>query len=194
MTLASSTLIRRSSHLAIVFLCTTAPVFAQGEAFVDIGIHSSQIESKLANRDDTVDVSDSGIHIGIGARRPLGERGSIGFRLEADSIDSTTLLAVRAVDYSRDVSERVALNAFLGAARLNLATAAYGYYLGFGVRWSQAITGWDLNVDLRFGDKVARDNLLPEDPQGGSPDNFHDVTGVSIYLSRGFGSRRNDRQ
>jgi hypothetical protein len=25
---------------------------------------------------------------------------------------------------------------------------------------------WDLGIDLRLGDKIARDNLLPSDPQG----------------------------
>jgi hypothetical protein len=45
---------------------------------------------------------------------------------------------------------------------------------------------WSLSLDLRYGDKLARDNVLPTDPQGGSPDNFYDLSGVTIYLSRGF--------
>jgi hypothetical protein len=45
---------------------------------------------------------------------------------------------------------------------------------------------WTLAIDVRFGDKLARDNLLPSDPQGGRPDNFYDLTGLSLYLSRRF--------
>jgi hypothetical protein len=39
---------------------------------------------------------------------------------------------------------------------------------------------------VRYGDKVARDNLLPSDPQGGKPDNFYDLTGIAVYLIRRF--------
>ena len=53
------------------------------------------------------------------------------------------------------ISNRFALSAFLGAARLDLATPAYGYYLGGGGQWKDFMSGWDLNLDLRLGDKVA---------------------------------------
>jgi hypothetical protein len=165
---------------------------AHAQPFFDVGLHSSRIESRIANRDDTVDVNDAGIHLGIGARRSVSERADISFRLELDSIDSNTLLAVRAFDYRRHLSEKLAINTFLGAARLDLATPAYGWYLGVGLQWKELTPDWDLSLDLRFGDKVARDNLLPSDPQGGSPDNFHDITGITLYLSRGFRARRND--
>ena len=44
---------------------------------------------------------------------------------------------------------------------------------------------WSLGIDLRRGDKLARD-LLPTEPQGSRPDNFYDLSGVAIYLSRTF--------
>ena len=112
--------------------------------------------------------------------------GDIGVRLEIDDVDSNTLLAVRALDYRFNRSERLAFSVFLGAARLALATPAYGYYFGGGVQLKEIVHGWDLGIDGRIGDKVARDNLLPTDPQGGSPDNFYGLTGVSVYLSRRF--------
>jgi hypothetical protein len=44
-----------------------------------------------------------------------------------------------------------------------------------------------LALDVRIGDKLARDNVLPTDPQGGNrPDTFYDLRGISIYLSRRF--------
>ena len=122
----------------------------------------------------------------MGARRRLAGGGDIGVRLEIDDIDSNTLLAVRALDYRFNHSERLAFSVFLGAARLALATPAYGYYFGGGVQLKEIVRGWDLGIDGRIGDKVARDNLLPTDPQGGSPDNFYDLSGISIYLSRRF--------
>ena len=180
--------------LATMSLGAASAVLAQTgfEPFVDIGLTGGKIESRIANRDDTVSVTDTGLHVGFGARRRAGDRSDIGFRLELDSIDSTTLLTIRAFDYRRHISERLAVNMFVGAARLDLATAAYGWYLGAGLQWKNIADDWDLGLDLRFGDKVARDNILPTDPQGGSPDNFHDVTALSLSLSRRFGGAGND--
>ena len=172
----------RTLPIAIVLLA--AP--AEAELFVDLGAGINAVEAKIANIDDTVDSTDGGLHLGFGLRREIGERGDIGVRLELDTVDSDLLLAVRALDYRRHVSEKLAVGFFLGAARLDLATPAYGYYLGAGVTLKEFLPRWDLGVDFRFGDEVARDNLLPSDPQGGSPDNFYDVTGLSVYLSYRF--------
>jgi hypothetical protein len=93
---------------------------------------------------------------------------------------------VRAFDYRRHISQRLALTAFAGAARLDLDTPAHGWYLGGGVQIKELWPRWSLSLDLRLGDKLARDNVLPTDPQGGRPDNFYDLSGLTIYLSRGF--------
>lgn len=166
-----------------------AMTFAMGahaEAFLDLGVNISRIDSRLALQPDWTSSTSSGVHIGLGVRRTLSGGNDIGVRLELDDIDSNTLVAVRAFDYRFNRSERFAIGAFLGAARLNLATPAYGYYFGGGVQFKDVLAGWDLGVDLRRGDKIARDNLLPTDPQGGSPDNFYDLTGLSVYFSKRF--------
>jgi hypothetical protein len=121
----------------------------------------------------------------LGVRRELAN-GSIGARVELDDVDGDALLAVRALDYRRHLTPRLAVTGFLGAARLDLATPAYGYWLGGGVQLKELLPGWDLGVDLRYGDKIARDNLLPTDPQGGKQDNFYDLSGIAVYLSRRF--------
>jgi hypothetical protein len=159
---------------------------AHAEAFLDLGVNISRIDSRLALEPDWTSSNSSGVHIGLGLRRTLSGGNDIGVRLELDDFDSNTLLALRAFDYRFNRSERFAIGAFLGAARLDLATPAYGYYFGGGVHFKDLLAGWDLGVDLRRGDKIARDNLLPTDPQGGSPDNFYDLTGLSVYLSRRF--------
>jgi hypothetical protein len=45
---------------------------------------------------------------------------------------------------------------------------------------------WELGVELRRGDEVARDTVLPSDPQGPQPDSFYDVSALSISLSYRF--------
>jgi hypothetical protein len=165
-------------------LLVSGPVAA--DVFVDFGAQTSRVKARIANMEDTADTTESGIHVGLGASRRIGERSEFGARIELDSMGSDMFLAVRALDYRYHVSERFAVSGFLGAARLDLATPAYGYYFGGGVQFRDLKPGWDLNVDLRYGDKVARDNVLPDDPQGGSPDNFYDVLGISAYLSYRF--------
>ncbi|MEX2496655.1 MAG: hypothetical protein WD448_11230 [Woeseia sp.] len=167
-------------------LLLTLPVVATAEVFVDFGLQSSRIKARIANIEETVDSTETGLHVGAGVSRYFGSQNELGARLEVDRLGSDLLLAVRALDYRRHISERFAVSAFLGAARLDLATPAYGYYAGGGLQFRDLLPNWDLNLDLRYGDKVARDNLLPSDPQGGSPDNFYDITGVSLYLSRRF--------
>ena len=175
--------------LAVVIAAGTlalAAPDAAAEVFVDIGASASELEAKVANQDEWVATSSSSVHFGIGVQRRLDGGNDIGVRLELDDVDSELLLALRLVDYRFNVSERLGFDAFFGAARLSLGTPAYGYYLGGGVRFKELVAKWDLGIDLRYGDKIARDNLLPSDPQGGSPDNFYDLTGVSVYLSRRF--------
>lgn len=159
---------------------------AVAEPFIDLGLNSSSVGAKIANQQARVTTNTTGLHLGVGARRDLPKGGNIGVRLEIDDVDSNTLLAIRALDYRFNLSQRLAINAFAGAARLDLATPAYGYYFGGGVQFKDLRPKWDLSIDVRYGDKIARDNLLPTDPKGGSPDNFYDLTGISVYLSWRF--------
>lgn len=181
----------RISAVAVTLAAAAAalvPRSAAADVFVDFGITASHVEAKIADPAGAVKSTstDAGLHLGLGARKSINEKSDIGVRLELDSIESETLLALRAFDYRRHRSDRLAFNYFIGAARYSLATPAYGYYLGFGVQLKDFVSGLDLGLDLRYGDKIARDNLLPSDPEGGSPDNFYDITGVTLYLSHRF--------
>ncbi|HXS80508.1 MAG TPA: hypothetical protein VN818_09495 [Gammaproteobacteria bacterium] len=155
---------------------------AAADAFFDLGFNSTSIDADLGTTLEQTSTDTSGLHLGVGLRRELTQ-GSIGARLELDDLDGESLLAVRALDYRRHLSERLALTAFAGAARLDLDTPAYGYYLGGGVQIKDLWPRWSLGLDVRFGDKLARDNF---DPQAPRPDDFYDLSGVTIYLSRGF--------
>jgi len=177
------------NRLILLAVCGVAALIADtasAEGFVDFGLASNRIESDIANQPGSVSRTESGLHVGIGARRKVAERSDLSVRIEIDDVGSDTLLTIRAFDYRYHISEKLAASAFFGAARLDLATPAYGYYVGGGIQWKEIAKNLDLNVDLRLGDKVARDNLLPSDPQGGRPDNFYDITGLSLYLSYRF--------
>jgi hypothetical protein len=172
--------------LAALGTAGSATLEAHAEPFIDLGVSSTRVEADIATSTSRVTSTDSGLHVGAGVRRELEKGGNIGVRVELDDVDSNLLIAVRALDYRYSISDRLAIGGFVGAARLDLPTPAHGYYLGGGVQLKQLVRGWDLSIDLRLGDKIARDNLLPADPQGGRPDNFYDLTGISVYLSRRF--------
>ena len=178
---------RALTTAALAACCAAALVpDAQAEAFLDVGASSTRVEADIATLSDTITSTETGWHLGGGVRRELKGGGNIGVRVELDDIDSNLLLAVRALDYRYSLSEHLALTAFLGAARLDLATPAYGYYLGGGFQFKELVAAWDLSIDLRIGDKLARDNLVPSDPHGGRDDNFYDLRGISVYFSRRF--------
>jgi len=159
---------------------------APADLFVDAGINAARVRKDILN---STEVVTSGVaftaHLGIGVRRGVSHRNDLGARLELDEFDGEPFLAVRALDYRyRFPGDSFALTAFLGAARYDLGTAAYGYYAGVGGQWRDLIRGWDLCADLRYGDKLARDRLLPGEPQGQRPDSFFDILSATLYLSR----------
>lgn len=165
-------------------LAVLAAHAARAEVLVDFGVSSTKVMADIANATSIVSTTTSGYHVGVGVRRAL-KAGSVGVRLDLEDVDSNLLIAVRALDYKHAFSERLSIGGFLGAARLDLATPAYGYWLGGALEYDFS-KRWAVSLDLQIGDKLARDNLLPSDPQGGRPDNFYDLRGISIYLSRRF--------
>jgi hypothetical protein len=175
----------RTGTRITILAATTMAATASAELFVDVGLNATRVEADIATLAEKPTTTSSGAHLGVGLRRELA-RGSIGARLELDDVDGELLLAVRALDFRRHFTDRLSWTAFAGAARLDLATPAYGYYLGAGLEVRDLFPSWNLAIDARLGDKLARDNLLPSDPQGARPDNFYDIQGVAVYLSRGF--------
>jgi hypothetical protein len=172
------------SLLGSALLATLAPSVARSEVLVDFGLNSTRVEADIATYPSIVTTTTSGYHVGVGVRRAL-KNGNFGVRLELDDIDSNLLIAVRALDYKHAFTQNLSIGGFIGAARLDLATPAYGIWLGGALEYDFS-QHWAVSFDLRLGDKLARDNLLPTDPHGGRPDNFYDLRGVSLYLSHRF--------
>jgi len=155
------------------------------ELFVEAGPAFNRVRIDL---DETTSprVSNTGAHVAVGARRAVSERSDLGARLEADDVDGHTLLSVRAIDYRYRFRGPIALSVFVGASRYDLATPAMGLYYGGGLQWRDVLPSWDVGLDLRTAKKVARDHLLPSDPQSVRPDSFYTVNSLSLYLTKRF--------
>jgi hypothetical protein len=157
------------------------------EVFMEAGIVAGRVKADLA--DDLPRVSsgtETGAHFALGARRAVSDFSDLGARIEVDEIDGSMLLAARAIDYRYRFSRRYAFTFFVGAARYDLATPAYGLYYGVGGQWRNVMPNWDVGFDLRYATKVARDHLLPEDPGGVREDSFYDISGATLALIRRF--------
>jgi hypothetical protein len=96
------------------------------------------------------------------------------------------MVGIRAIDYRYRAGEKLAFSVFAGAARYAAGTAAYGYYGGVGAQWRNVLPGFDLNVDLRGTDKVARDAVLPTDPASAWGDVVYQIYSANLYLSYKF--------
>jgi len=155
------------------------------DLFIDAGVNLTDVQVRLGDGSPTTTTGiQTGVHVGLGARRAVSEHSDLGVRLEIDQIDDELLLAVRALDYRYRFNNPLAVGVFAGAARYNLATPAYGYYVGAGVQWRDVLPRFDINLDLRYADKVARDKLLPSDPVvNPRPDVFYDMSGATLSLS-----------
>jgi hypothetical protein len=128
-----------------------------------------------------------GPHFAVGARRAVSDNNEGGVRVELDGdIDGHSLIGVRAVDYRYRFGDRFALSLFAGVDRYNLATPAYSLYGGVGTQWRNVLPKWDIGLDARYAQNIARNHVLPTDVQGVRPDSFYKIESVIVYLTRRF--------
>ena len=158
------------------------------QVFVDGGVNVTRLEFDPSDKNATPqrEVTTTGPHVAIGVRGAVSNRSDFGTRIELDEIDGSTLIGVRAIDYRYRVGEKLAFSVFAGAARYGVETAAYGYYGGLGAQWRNVVNGIDLNLDLRASDKIARDALLPSDPESVWGDVLYQLYSANLYLSYRF--------
>ena len=160
------------------------------EVFADVGVNVNRVtvnldpEIKQYNTNWSPDP-----HFGLGARRAVTAHADLGVRAEIDEVQDHLLIGLRMVDWRYRFGEKFALGAFGGVDRYQLATPAYSIYLGAGVEWRNFLSWlpkWDLALDFRHAQNVARDHVLPTDPQGSRPDSFYKIDSGVLYLSRHF--------
>jgi len=165
------------------------PVFQDGEIFVDVGGNANRQNIDLTSATNRYNGpwGYSG-HFALGARRFVSDHSDLGARAEFDNIQGHSLIGVRALDYRYRFRGPLALNVFLGAARYNLATPAFGFYYGAGLQWRNLLPHWDVGVDYRYANSVARDHLLPTDPPniGDRSDSFYNISIFTFSVSRTF--------
>ena len=129
-------------------------------------------------------------HFAFGARRAVSDYDDLGVRVELDEVAAHALYGLRALDYRHRFGDAFAFGLFVGVDRYQLATPAYSMYGGLGVEWRNFLRSWlprwDLGLDLRHAQNIARDHVLPADPAGTRPDSFYKVESVVLYLSRHF--------
>ena len=122
----------------------------------------------------------------IGARRFVSDHSDLGARIDFDEFDGASLIGVRLLDYRYRFKGPIALTASLGAARYALATPAYGFYYAAGIQWRNILPHVDLGLEGRYYDSIARDHVLPSDPQTTRPDSFYDIYGAVLQVTAHF--------
>ncbi|HEV2230450.1 MAG TPA: capsule assembly Wzi family protein [Steroidobacteraceae bacterium] len=160
------------------------------EWFVDAGVEANQVRTDPGPPNPVTTSSVGfGPHFGLGARRAVSADDDLGVRLELDQVDGHSLIGVRAIDYRHRYGDSFALSVFAGADRYDVATPAYSVYGGVGAQWRNflpGLRGWDLGLDLRYGQNIARDKVLPTDVPANRPDTFYKIPSGVLYLSRRF--------
>lgn len=165
-----------------------ADVRRRTQIFVDAGLGVSRLRFNPSDKGLTPqrEVDSTGPHVALGVRGAVSEHSDFGTRVELDNVDGRVVIGVRALDYRYRMGDKLAFTAFAGAARYDAPTAAYGYYGGVGAQWRNVVAGLDLNLDLRASDKIARDVVLPTDPQSVWGDVYYQIYSANLYLSYRF--------
>jgi hypothetical protein len=165
----------------------TPPDQKGAQVFVDVGANAHRVHTDVEpTLPVTVGNWGGGEHFGVGARRAVTANADLGVRAEYDTIGSRSLIGVRAVDYRYRFASPLAVSLFVGVARYGLATPAYSIYGGAGVEWRDIAPKWDLHLDYRYGQNLARDHVLASDPQGIRPESFYKIETAVLYVSRRF--------
>jgi hypothetical protein len=157
------------------------------EVFVDAGVNANRVRTDV---EPGIPITNSklkfGPHFGLGARRAVSERNDLGVRGEVDQVDGHTLIGLRVVDYRHRFDGPLALGLFAGVARYNVQTPATSLFAGVGAAWRDVLPYWDLNLDFRYGQNLARDHVLASDVQGPRPETFFKIQIGTLYVSRRF--------
>jgi len=163
------------------------PALRGAEVYVDAGVNANKVRTNTEpNLPSTESSVGFGPHFGMGARRAVTQNNDLGVQLELDQVDDHLLIGVRAIDYRYRFTDAFALGLFLGVNRYNLATPAYSLYGGLGAQWRNILPKWDLGLEFRHGQNIARDHILASDPQGPRPETFYKIDSGLLSIARRF--------
>jgi Capsule assembly protein Wzi len=157
------------------------------EVFVDAGANANKVRTDVQKGVPiTTSALAYGPHVGLGARRAVSTHDDLGVRAEFDQVDGHLLIGLRPLDYRHRFDGPLALNLFAGIARYNVETPATSVYGGIGGQWRNIFPAWDLNLDFRYAQNLARDHVLASDVQGVRPETFYKIETLTLYVSRRF--------
>jgi Capsule assembly protein Wzi len=157
------------------------------EVFVDAGANANKVRADINQvLPITTTPVGYGPHFALGARRAVSASNDLGVRAEFDVVDGYMLIGLRPIDYRHRFDGPLAMSVFAGIARWDLATPATSLYGGLGVSWRDILPKWDLNLDFRYAQALARDRMLASDPTGPRPEAFYKIESVTLYASRRF--------
>ena len=173
-----------------VALLTSTLLFsslAHADYQLELGAGINNAQTKLDIADNVTPVTSSGWKVGghlhAGVQRPISAHSSWGMGLDLDSANGKTLVSFNALDYRYLFSDKYSVGAFVGGARLQDGIPAWGYSYGFYGRWQHALAGADLELKYHKARQVARDKLLPGDPQNTvTQEVFRTVTVLTVSL------------
>jgi hypothetical protein len=122
--------------------------------------------------------------LGFGAHIPFAQKHELGMMAHYSNADDESLLVLRVADYRYQLWGPLRLKMFFGFARYDQATPAHGYFLGSGLEWRFSGESLALSFEGAYGDKIARDRVLPSDPPAtNTPEIFYDIYALNTYLS-----------
>lgn len=154
-----------------------------------LGTSANKVETLLDGGDQPpANTSDwtAAPFLGVGVHGNYGDHQNHQFGLVASysTADGDALWSFRPLDYRYELFDSFRLKGFFGVARYDQATSAHGYYLGGGAEWRFAGDQLGINIEAAYGDKIARDRVLPSDPPAtGTPEIFYDIYLLNTYLA-----------
>ncbi len=126
--------------------------------------------------------------IGFGINKKVSANSLVGTKIELQRIEGSLLTTFRAIDYRYILDEQWQIGAFIGAARYDYRSPAYGYTVGFGGFYQpKGWKNWSIGTEMQLMDKIARDKIHPDDlPASTGPDTFTNMIGLAVTLSYNF--------
>ncbi|MDU0113634.1 hypothetical protein RT723_11620 [Psychrosphaera aquimarina] len=175
----------------LIYFSTKAVGAEPYQLRLDLGIDQYISRANESVTEELPDYSSvkTGQYLAIAVQKPISFSSSIGSRIDIQGYDDHTLISVRAIDYHLTLSESFSTNIFLGAARYQFRTPAYGYAGGLGLLYHPSKWGnWGLQLEARYFDALARDKLSINDPPSidSTPDSFYSIQALSIGINYYF--------
>lgn len=127
--------------------------------------------------------------LALSAMKRVSDNQFIAAQIDWQNIENHSLFALRAFEYNHQLADNWTTHAFVGAARYDYRTPAYGYTVGFGMRVkSWPMENFGVTIEAQYHDKLARDKLTADDLSSSEtgPDMFFDVRALNFTLNYYF--------